>query len=105
MLEIKQEYKSMKHISNEEKAREIGKTYARQYHHNTFEGSLKNNEFVFSNEECMKSALEMAEWKDEKAKSCFILISKLINDGVLTKDNPEHIMVEQMMELYNNLKI
>lgn len=49
--------------------------------------------------------LEMAEWKDERAKSCFMLISKLIKDGVLTKDNPEHIMVEQMMELYNNLKI
>jgi len=41
----------------------------------------------------------------KRAKSCFILISKLIKDGVLTKDNPEHIMVEQMMELYNNLKI
>ncbi len=49
-------------------------------------------------------AMEMAEWKDEQAKSCFILISKLIKDGVLTKDNPEHIMVEQMIELYNNLK-
>jgi hypothetical protein len=48
--------------------------------------------------------MEMAEWKDEQAKSCFILISKLIKDGVLTKDNPEHIMVEQMIELYNNLK-
>ena len=63
---------------------------------------------VFPTEdECIaySAAMEMAEWKDERAKSCFILISKLIKGGVLTKDNPEHIMVEQMMELYNNLKI
>lgn len=49
--------------------------------------------------------LKMAEWKDERVKSCFVLISKLIKDGVFTKDNIEHIMVEQMIELYNNLKI
>ena len=52
--------------TDKEKANEIGKKHARQYHHNTFEGGLKNNEFVFSDEECMKSALEMAEWKDQQ---------------------------------------
>lgn len=54
-------------MKNKEKANEIGRTYARQYHHNTFEGSLKNSEFVFSDEECTKSALEMAKWMIEKA--------------------------------------
>lgn len=49
--------------------------------------------------------IKMVKWKDERVKSCFILISKLIKDGLLKKDNPEHIMVEQMIELYNNLKI
>lgn len=49
--------------------------------------------------------IKMADWKDERVKSCFIFISKLIKDGLLKKDNPEHIMVEQMIELYNNLKI
>lgn len=49
--------------------------------------------------------IKMAKWKDERVKSCFILISKLIKDGLLKKDNSEHIMVEQMVELYNNLKI
>ena len=53
-------------MTNREKANEIGKKRARQHHHNTFEGDLKNNEFVFSDEECMKSALEMAEWKDKQ---------------------------------------
>lgn len=47
------------------------------------------------------AAMEMAEWKDERVKSCFIQISKLVKDGILTKDNSEHIMVEQMIELYN----
>ena len=57
---------NFKVMTNEEKAKEIGKKHARQYHHNTFEGGLKNSEFVFSDEECMKSALEMAEWKDKE---------------------------------------
>ena len=49
-------------------------------------------------------ALKMAEWKDERAKLCFIMIAKLIKDGVLTKDCPEHIMVQQMIELYKDVE-
>lgn len=52
-------------MNNKEKAEEIGKINARQYHHNTFEGGLKNSEYVFSDEECQQSALDMAEWKDK----------------------------------------
>ena len=50
-------------MTNKEKAREIGKVNARQYRHN-----YGGNEFVFSNEECEASALQMAEWKDQQFK-------------------------------------
>lgn len=83
-------------MTNEEKARKLAIQSTKHIDDN---GKEVYNAFV-------ESALqEMAEWKDERVKSCFILISKLIKESVLTKDNPEHIMVEQMMELYNNLKI
>lgn len=51
-------------MKNREKAEALGKIHARQYHHNTFEGGLKNSEFVFSNNEIEIACNEMAEWKD-----------------------------------------
>jgi hypothetical protein len=82
---------------NEEKANEIGKKHARQYHHNTFEGGLKNNEFVFSDEECMKSALEMAEWKDQKFQE--ILDYAEICYGVFTFEQ-RYKFIEHIKEIY-----
>lgn len=59
---------------DERKAREIGTINARQYLPTTFDlskGQLTAGEeadFVFSSEECMMSALQMAEYKNEKLK-------------------------------------
>lgn len=56
----------------EKKANEIGKANARQYLRTTFDlskGPLKAGDeadFVFSNEECKQSALDMANYKDEE---------------------------------------
>jgi len=57
---------------DEKKAIELGKKYARQYLPTT---SIKHNltagdesDFVFSNEECKQSAMDMAKYKDEEFK-------------------------------------
>ena len=84
-------------MKNEEKAKNLALESA---FYNTADGTDIDIKQALYN-----CAMLMAEWKDERVKACFILISKLIKDSVLTKDNQEHIMVEQMMELYNNLKI
>ena len=55
-------------MTNEEKAKELGKKYARQYHHNKYPEFSSNSEFVFSNEEIEKACNEMAEWKEKQLK-------------------------------------
>lgn len=83
-------------MTNKEKANQLVKLT------HSYEDGLA---YIHTDRVLYENLMEMAEWKDARAKACFILISKLIRDGLLTKDNPEHIMVEQMIELYNNLKI
>lgn len=85
-------------MKNKEKANEISKKRARQYHHNTFEGGLKNNEFVFSDEECMKSALEMAEWMIDKAVTWIALNAELYGSFNYGKLNEMIINFKQVME-------
>lgn len=50
--------------SNEEKAKELSKKYARQYRHNVY--IPFDDVFVFSNEEINNACLKMAEWKDKQ---------------------------------------
>jgi len=83
----------MKNI-DKEKANEIGKTYARQYHHNTFE----NNEFVFSDEECTKSALKMAEWMIDKAVTWIALNAEMYGSFNYGKLNEMVENFKQAME-------
>lgn len=51
-------------MTNEEKAEELSKMYARQYRHNRY--IPFDDVFVFSNEEINNACLKMAEWKDKQ---------------------------------------
>lgn len=88
--------------SNEKMVEEIANKYVGSKHlDETLNNSLDNK---LSKLIIKQACMVMAEWKDERAKLCFIMIAKLIKDGVLTKDCPEHIMVQQMIELYKDVE-
>lgn len=72
-------------MTNEEKAKEIGHTYARQYRHN-----CGGDDFVFSSEECSDSALEMAKFKDDYFKK--VLEDKLsFFEGMYKESHSEYM--------------
>lgn len=67
-------------MTNEEKAKELSKIFARQYHHNTYTEYSNNSEFVFSNEEIENAVMAMAEWKDREIAMLLLNINDMIAD-------------------------
>lgn len=57
-------------VTIDNKAKSIGKKYARQYKHNNCD-IADNKEFVFSNEEIAEGCKEMAEYVIERACDYF----------------------------------
>ena len=53
-------------MNNEEKARELSKKFARQYHANNWPEWSDDEAFHYSNEEINNACIEMARWKDEQ---------------------------------------
>ena len=73
----------MKQIT-EEKASELSKKFARQYHANNWPEWSDDEAFHYSNEEINKACLEMAQWKDEQyneeKKELLVLVNMLSVD-------------------------
>ena len=64
----------------EERARVLGLTYARQYHHNS-DYLAGNNDFVYSNEEIADACIEMAKDQQEiDLKTVCEVLKKLSTD-------------------------
>lgn len=80
-------------MTKEEKAKKLGVLNARQYRHN-----YGGDEFVFSNEECETSALEMAEWKDQQFKRALIRkiveYEKKVHDVVESGEGDVKVYIE-----------
>lgn len=53
-------------MNNKDKARELSKKFARQYHANTWPEWSNDESFHFSNEEIYNGCLEMAVWKEQQ---------------------------------------
>ena len=76
-------------MNNEEKARELSKKFARQYHANNWPECSDDESFHYSNEEIKNACLEMAQWKDEQLSKCLKNLKKeyIRNSGKGLYDN------------------
>ena len=79
-------------MTNEEKAKELSKKFARQYHANNWPEWSDDESFHYSNEEINNACIEMAQWKDEQFKEQKKLIWKEVKyiielDGNIETDN------------------
>lgn len=83
--------KTMEHVSNEEKAKEIAR-FNREFYD---EGGANQK---YSEEECYKSAIAMAEWKDEQLwKELFELsLSSNLYDYLMWVCNKKKELEEQL---------
>ena len=53
-------------MTNEEKARELSKKFARQYHANNWPEWSDDDAFHFSNEEIYNACIKMSAWKEQQ---------------------------------------